>query len=175
MTWEKVREFKRPDGAVVRLERTPMAYSAAAAGRWRVSVRAGGAVQGEPLVVGQGRGQPMTVDRARQLVESFCSRCIEPLALSGRAREAIDAALAGALSTPSQRADVDRELAAGRPERIAHTLELLVSHQRDTGAAAGLRDVAGQVRAEARAAVANLPAEARAPLPVPGGEVRRGR
>jgi len=164
-TWTILRAHTRADGAVVRIERSE-------ASRWQVSVRRGSARIGAPT---QWPPAPLGRDLSHDILATFLARSIEPMVLPAELAAALAAVRAEVTYAPDESRLLDIELEQGNAKRIVRALGLLAARQRDASVRHRVEAVGMAIWNARTAALAALPAEARAllPLDVPASATRR--
>lgn len=164
-TWTTLRAHTRADGATVRIERSE-------ASRWQVTVRRGTArlappTQWPPAALGR--------DLSHDILATFLARCIEPFVLPEDLATELSAVRAEVTWAPDESRLLDVELSQGNVKRIVRALGLLAARQRDASVRARVEAVGMAIWRTRSAALAALPAEVRAllPLDVPASATRR--
>ena len=155
--WTVERAYARPDGAVVRIERSD-------AGRWQVVVRRDRVLVGAPT---QWSPRALVDEAVRaRVVGTFVGLCLIPLRLpvdlaAALAEVHADAALVYGYG---ESATLDREVAAGRSRALERVLEQLAARQPRPAMRLLVTDLARRVGQARAAALEALPPEVRAPL-----------
>lgn len=164
-TWTILRAHCRADGAVVRIERSE-------ASRWQVSVRRGTSRIAPPT---QWPPAPLGRDLSHDLLATFLARCIEPMVLPADLAAELAAVRGDVTWAPDESRMLDVEIAQGNAKRIVRALGLLAARQRDAAVRQRVEDVGMAVWRARSAALAALPADVRALLPLDAPAVPASR